>query len=106
MDERRKRKAQADRRTGNLGTAELLSEGALAPVAIRRISARGALLHAAVTPPLGARAALRHPVAGIIDGTIGAITPDGLLLAFRPGVEAVAFALAAIAADMNGSTRR
>ena len=79
----------------------MLVAGAAAPAALREISATGAFLETSARPRLGARVELRHPEAGNIEAWVEAIADDGIALAF-PGTErAVAFALAAIAADMT-----
>lgn len=72
-----------------------------APAAIRDISARGAFLETNQRPPLGSRVELRHPVAGSIGGRVRAIAPDGIEIAFAVDARSVAFALAAITADMS-----
>ena len=72
-----------------------------APAALRHISASGALLETPIRPPLGARVELRHPEAGIIEGEICSVGRDGVGIAFVYGEPSVAFALAAIAADMS-----
>ena len=79
----------------------MLVAGAAAPAALREISATGAFLETSARPRLGTRVELRHPEAGTIEAWVEAIADDGIALAF-PGTErAVAFALAAIAADMT-----
>jgi hypothetical protein len=72
-----------------------------APAAIRTISARGAFLETNERPPLGSRARLHHPDAGMIEGEIRSLAPDGIELAFRCDAASIAFALAAIGADMT-----
>ena len=72
-----------------------------APAAIRQISGRGAFLETNARPPLGATVELRHPEAGMITGEVSALAADGISIGFKPGSEAVAFALAAIGADMT-----
>ena len=79
----------------------LLLGDAPAPAAIREISARGAFLETNQRPPLGSRIELRHPVAGTIAGQVSALAADGISVAFTLDARAVAFALAAIAADMS-----
>jgi hypothetical protein len=71
------------------------------PAAIRTISARGAFLETNERPPLGSRASLHHPDAGVIEGEIRSLAQDGVELVFRGDAPAVAFALAAIGADMT-----
>ena len=72
-----------------------------APAALREISAGGAFLETNARPPLGARIELRHPDAGTIEATVRALADDGVGIAFHYGARSVAFALAAIAADMS-----
>jgi hypothetical protein len=72
-----------------------------APAAIRDISARGAFLETNQRPALGAPVELRHPVAGTINGQVSALAADGIAINFPVNGRAVAFALAAIAADMS-----
>ena len=78
----------------------LLAE-APAPAALREISARGAFLETNARPALGTRVELRHPEAGAIGGTVQALSDDGIRLAFDCSEASMAFALAAIAADMS-----
>ena len=79
----------------------LLIAGAPAPAALRTISASGAFLETNARPGLGDSVELRHPEAGAIGATVRSLAPDGVELAFPLGEAAVAFALAAIAADMS-----
>jgi hypothetical protein len=72
-----------------------------APAALREVSAGGAFLETNLRPPLGARVELRHPDAGSIFGEVRALADDGIGIAFTYGERSVAFALAAIAADMS-----
>jgi hypothetical protein len=72
-----------------------------APGALREVSATGAFLETAARPGLGARVELRHPDAGAIQGLVQALADDGILLSFPDTENSVAFALAAIAADMS-----
>lgn len=73
-----------------------------APAALRDVSATGAFLETNSRPSLGAGIELHHPDAGIIVGTVEAISVDGISMAFECGEQSVAFALAAITADMSG----
>ncbi|MGQ0559854.1 MAG: hypothetical protein ACT4OE_09775 [Sphingosinicella sp.] len=75
--------------------------GRAAPAALREVSATGAYIETSLKPPLGAAVSLKHPEAGEIIGTVRAITPDGLWLAFSYGSRSVAFAMVAITADMT-----
>lgn len=79
----------------------ILVAGAPAPAALRTISASGAFLETNARPALGDKVELRHPEAGAIDATVRGIGPDGVELGFPLGEASVAFALAAIAADMT-----
>ena len=72
-----------------------------APAALTQISAVGALIETALRPPVGSEVELRHPEAGRIVGRVSASRPDGIAIAFACGEASVAFALAAIAADMS-----
>ena len=79
----------------------VLLAGGAAPAALREISAAGAFLETALRPRLGAAVELRHPEAGAIEGRVRALADDGVLIGFVENEESVAFALAAIAADMS-----
>lgn len=85
----------------------LLAGGAAAaaPAALREISATGAFLETGAAPELGEQVELRHPEAGAITGRVRAVTEDGISIAFPCGELSVAFALAAIAADMSRPAR-
>ena len=72
-----------------------------APAALREVSARGAFLETNARPPLGARVELRHPEAGTIQATVYALALHGIRLGFSCSEASVAFAVAAIAADMT-----
>jgi hypothetical protein len=72
-----------------------------APAALREISGGGAFLETNLRPPLGASVELRHPDAGSIKGTVRSLADDGIGIGFTYGESSVAFALAAIAADMS-----
>ena len=71
------------------------------PAALRQVSASGAFLETNARPMLGARVELHHPDAGAIEAEVSSLTHDGVGLAFRTSERSVAFALAAIAADMS-----
>ena len=71
------------------------------PAALRTISAKAALLETNARPDVGSRVELRHPEAGAIQAEVRALTDDGVTIAFDYGEQSVAFALAAIAADMS-----
>lgn len=79
----------------------ILVAGAPAPAALRSISASGAFLETNARPRLGEPVELRHPEAGAIAATVRSLAPEGVELAFAFGETSVAFALAAIAADMT-----
>ena len=72
-----------------------------APAALREIDATGAFLETGVRPRIGDRVELRHPEAGAISGEVRAVAADGIAIAFACGERSVAFALAAVAADMS-----
>ena len=71
------------------------------PVALREVSGAGAWIetHARIDP--GTQVTLRHPQAGTIAGRVIGHDREGLHLAFDRSEAAVAFALAAITADMS-----
>ena len=71
------------------------------PAALRTISATTALLETNAQPAVGTRVELRHPEAGAIQAEVRALSDDGVTIAFDYGERSVAFALAAIAADMS-----
>ena len=79
----------------------VLVAGRPAPAALRDVSATGAFLETALRPPVGTRVELRHPDAGIIAGKVRELTVDGIAIAFACSERSVAFALAAITADMS-----
>ena len=72
-----------------------------APAALREISATGAFLETNARPPLGSAVELHHPEAGAIDAVVRSLADDGIAIGFACGEYSVAFALAAIAADMS-----
>ena len=75
-----------------------------APAALRDVSATGAFLETNARPALGRSVELHHPEAGAICGTVRSLAPDGVAIGFDCGERSVAFALAAIAADMSQPT--
>jgi len=81
----------------------VLLAGDPAPAALRDVSAVGAFVETNARPPLGAEVELHHPDAGAIAGTVRAVAADGVQLAFPCSERSVAFALAAIAADMTAT---
>ena len=72
-----------------------------APAALRAIDATGAVIETSLKPALGASVSLRHPDAGEIGARVAAVASDSITIAFDIGPQSVAFALAAIAADMS-----
>ncbi|HWT12812.1 MAG TPA: hypothetical protein VN231_08680 [Allosphingosinicella sp.] len=75
-----------------------------APAALREVSASGAFLETGIRPAVGAEVELRHPDAGSIAAEVRFVGDDGIAIAFAYGERSVAFALAAIAADMSRPT--
>ena len=84
----------------------VLVAGRPAPAALRDVSATGAFLETDLRPAVGARVELRHPEAGNIAGKVRALATDGIAIAFICSERSVAFALAAIAADMSRPTAK
>jgi hypothetical protein len=82
----------------------VLVTDAPAPAALRAVSATGAFLETNAKPAVGSRVELRHPEAGAISGEVRAVCEDGVKIGFDYGEKSVAFALAAIAADMSRPT--
>jgi hypothetical protein len=72
-----------------------------APAALREVSATGAFLETNMRPALGERIELHHPEAGAISGMVRSLADDGIGISFDCGDRSVAFALAAITADMS-----
>ena len=79
----------------------VLFAGSPVPAALREISATGAFLETSVRPALGSGVELHHPEAGAIAGTVRSLASDGIGIGFDACEASVAFALAAIAADMT-----
>ena len=71
------------------------------PAALRQVSASGAFLETNARPMLGASVELHHPDAGAIEAEVSSLANDGIGLVFATSERSVAFALAAIAADMS-----
>ena len=78
----------------------LVAESA-APAALRELSARRAFLETNARPTIGETVELRHPEAGAIAATVSGLAMDGVEISFEFGEASVAFALAAITADMS-----
>jgi hypothetical protein len=72
-----------------------------APAALRDVSATGAFLETNARPALGRAVELHHPEAGTISAIVRSLSPDGIAIGFECGERSVAFALAAITADMS-----
>jgi hypothetical protein len=79
----------------------VLIADAPSPAALREVSGAGAFLETNARPALGTIVELRHPDAGAIRGEVRSLADDGIGIAFATGEGSVAFALAAIAADMS-----
>ena len=71
------------------------------PAALRDVSASGAFLETNARPELGRTIELHHPEAGAIAGVVRSLAHDGIAITFETGEYSVAFALAAITADMS-----
>lgn len=75
------------------------------PAVLRQISGTGAYLETNDRPPLGSEVELHHPEAGKIEGIVRSVSGGGVQLAFHCSEKSVAFALAAITADMSRPAR-
>ena len=95
-----KRKAQMASRWRRRRMCVLIGDRP-APAALRDVSATGAFLETNARPELGRTVELHHPEAGAIAGIVRSVSPDGLSIGFDCGERSVAFAMAAIAADMS-----
>ena len=71
------------------------------PAALREISAVGAFLETNARPEIGRVVELHHPEAGPISGIVRAVAHDGIEVVFTCSELSVAFAIAAITADMS-----
>ena len=69
--------------------------------ALREVSATGAFLETNARPAIGSEIELHHPEAGAIGGVVQSVAGDGITIGFECGEHSVAFALAAITADMS-----
>ena len=72
-----------------------------APATLEQMSGAGAFLRTGARPAIGTAVTLRHPEAGPIDGRVIGVQTDGIALRFSAGSASVAWAMAAIAADMS-----
>ena len=79
----------------------VLIAGNPCPAALRQVSAAGAFLETNARPVLGASVELHHPEAGAIEAEVSSLAADGIGLVFQTSERSVAFAIAAIAADMS-----
>lgn len=75
------------------------------PAALRDVSAAGAFVETRARPKLGAGVELHHPEAGAIAGIVRSLASDGIGIDFPVNEASVAFALAAITADMSRPRR-
>ncbi len=74
------------------------------PAALREVSATSAFLETNARPALGVDVELHHPEAGAIRGVVEGVSGDGIRIGFNCTEQSVAFALAAITADMSRPT--
>ena len=72
-----------------------------ASAGMKSLSGNGIVLQTDARPAIGDIVALRHPEAGTITGLVYAHHADGIALCLDGGEHAVAFAVAAIVADMS-----
>lgn len=103
MAGRRRYRGEMATRWRRRTTCVLIAESP-SPAALREISGSGAFLETNARPPLGAGVELHHPEAGAISATVAGLAPDGIQIGFSCSEASVAFALAAIAADMSHPT--
>ncbi len=79
----------------------VLIADASCPAALRHICGTGAVLETNARPPLGSDVELHHPEAGVIRAIVEAVSNSGIALRFDCDESSVAFAMAAITADMS-----
>ena len=79
----------------------LLIAGTQLPVRLKAVSGSGAEVRTSSAPALGTCVVLRHPVAGAIEGRVDSMGAGSVRIAFDRDERSVAFALAAITADMS-----
>jgi len=79
----------------------VLLAGQPVSASLREVSATGAFLETNARPALGLRVELRHPEAGPITAVVQSVSCEGISLRFDLTEKSVAFALAAITADMS-----
>ena len=78
----------------------LTAEGPV-PALLSGITATGATLETNSRPCPGTSIELNHPDAGTIRGSVNSVSAEGIKVAFVLSEASVAFALAAITADMS-----
>ena len=71
------------------------------PASMRTVTGSAILLDTPARPPIGEAVTLRHPHAGTVTGQVEAHHADGIALRLGGTERDVAFAVAAIAADMS-----
>jgi hypothetical protein len=79
----------------------VLVAGSASPAALGRVSGGGCFVETPARAEIGDIVELLHPEAGAIRGRVIALAGGGLALSFDGSEQAVAFALAAIGADMS-----
>ena len=72
-----------------------------APAMLFAISATGATLETNARPAPGSPVELQHPEAGMIQGLVRSVSADGINITFALSEASMAFALAALTADMS-----
>ena len=79
----------------------ILTAGGPVPAMLSGITATGAILETNARPSPGTSIELHHPDAGTICGSVSSVSAEGIRMAFTLSEASVAFALAAITADMS-----